>query len=83
MPPHEEESMSWQLFIKDENGQYTPYPGIQDCANTIAAELDEEFLRFYCRQRLFRHDPVVCIHSENEVIHATAERLQIQDIPDQ
>ena len=34
--------MSGQLFIKDENGQYTPFSGIQDCTATIAAELDED-----------------------------------------
>lgn len=34
--------MSGQLFIKDENGQYTPFTGIQDCTATIAAELDED-----------------------------------------
>lgn len=34
--------MSGQLFIKDENGRYTPFMGIQDCTNTIAAELDED-----------------------------------------
>lgn len=46
MPPHEEDYrngfIGGQLFIKDENGQYTPFPGIQDCTNTIAAELDED-----------------------------------------
>lgn len=34
--------MSGQLFIKDENGQYTPFMGIQDCTATIAAEPDED-----------------------------------------
>lgn len=34
--------MSGQLFIKDENGQYTPFMGIQDCTAAIAAELDED-----------------------------------------
>lgn len=34
--------MSGQLFIKDENGQHTPFPGIQDCTATIAAELDDD-----------------------------------------
>ena len=43
MPTHEEEFIkSGQLFIKDENGQYTPFMGIQDCTATIAAELDED-----------------------------------------
>lgn len=42
MPPHDEEFMSGQLFIKGENGQYTPFTGIQDCTATIAAELDED-----------------------------------------
>ena len=46
MPPHEEDYRDGfaggQLFIKDENGQYTPFPGIQDCTATIAAELDED-----------------------------------------
>ena len=42
MPPHEEEFMSGRLFIKGENGQYTPFPGIQDCTAAIAAELDED-----------------------------------------
>lgn len=46
MPPHEEDYRNGftggQLFIKDENGQYTPFTGIQDCTATIAAELDED-----------------------------------------
>lgn len=41
MPPHEQEFLNGQLFIKDENGTYTPFMGIQDCTATIAAELDE------------------------------------------
>ncbi len=40
MPPHEDEFMSGQLFIKDENGQYTPFTGI--CTATIATEPDED-----------------------------------------
>lgn len=42
MPPHEQEFLNGQLFIKDENGQYTPFMGIQDCTATIATELDED-----------------------------------------
>lgn len=46
MPPHEEDHrngfIGGQLFIKDGNGQYTPFMGIQDCTATIAAELDED-----------------------------------------
>lgn len=42
MPPHEEELMSGQLFIKDKNEQYTPFMGIQDRTATIAAEPDED-----------------------------------------
>lgn len=34
--------MSGQLLIKDEDGQYTPFPGIQDFTAAIAAELDED-----------------------------------------
>lgn len=34
--------MSGQLFIKDENGQYAPFAGIQGCTATIAAEPDED-----------------------------------------
>ena len=46
MPPHEEDYRNGftggQLLIKDENGQYTPFTGIQDCTATISAELDED-----------------------------------------
>ena len=42
MPTHEEELMSGQLFIKDENGQHTQFTGIQDCTATIDSELDED-----------------------------------------
>lgn len=46
MPPHEEDYRDGfaggRLFIKDENGQCTPFTGIQDCTATIAAELDED-----------------------------------------
>lgn len=41
MPPHEQEFLNGQLFVKDENGRYAPFAGIQDCTATIAAELDE------------------------------------------
>lgn len=48
--------MSGRLFIKDENGQYTPFPGIQDCTgfvadNVMPDEMEAKYANFLWRDR--------------------------------